>query len=306
MRTDSLRIADSALQQAREFIAKHFDKTYLPTTANVYSKSGSAQDAHEAIRPVDVAITPEIANRYLPKEAAKIYELIWRRFMASQMQPAKYAQRQVVIKGDKFIFKVTGSTLIFDGFLKMYEADKDDKEETLVIPNTLVEKDSINLNKVDPKQHFTQPPPKYTEASLIKELDKEGIGRPSTYSAILGTIQARNYTTVDAKKRFSPTELGMAITKLLVTNLPDIMDVKFTALMEEDLDKIAHGGMERDKLLKDFYKRFRKDLDKFQGADGKGKRTAMATEITCPLCQKHKLAIRFGKTGDTDFIIQPV
>jgi DNA topoisomerase-1 len=298
MRTDSLRIADTALKQARDFISKNFDKTYLPSSPNVYAKGGPAQDAHEAIRPIDVNITPEMANRYLPKEAAKVYELIWRRFVASQMQPAKYAQRQVVIKGDKFIFKVTGSTLIFEGFLKVYDVDKDEKEETVIIPKTLQEKDPVALNKIDPKQHFTQPPPKFSEASLVKELDKEGIGRPSTYAAILGTIQARNYTTVDAKKRFVPTELGMALTKLLVSNLPDIMDVKFTAHMEQDLDKVAHGSLERDALLKEFHKTFSKELDKFKGTDGKSKRAAITTDITCPLCQKHKLAIRFGKAGE--------
>ncbi|HZW61857.1 MAG TPA: type I DNA topoisomerase [Candidatus Babeliales bacterium] len=297
MRTDSLRIADSALAQVRSFIGKNYDKEYLPSKANIYSKS-AAQDAHEAIRPIDVNITPAMASKYLPKDAARVYDLIWRRFVASQMQPAKYAQRQVVIKGDKFIFKVTGSTLIFDGFLKVWGTDKDEQEDTVVIPKSLKEKSAIDLTKTDPKQHFTQPPPRYTEASLVKELEKEGIGRPSTYATILSTIQARNYTSLENKK-FMPTELGMAITKLLVANLPDIMDVKFTAHMEEDLDKIAHGQLERDKLLREFYKTFEKELDKFKGSDGKGKKTsAMTTDIVCPSCKKHKLAIRFGKSGE--------
>ncbi len=298
MRTDSLRISDTALKQAREFIAKHFDKDYLPSKAVVYTKAGKGQDAHEAIRPIDVTITPEKAAQYLEKDAAKIYELIWKRFVSSQMEPALYAQRQVVVKGGQFIFKVTGSTLIFDGFLKVYGIDKDEQEESKVIPKNLKEKDGVDLTKIDPKQHFTQPPPKYTEASLIKELEKEGIGRPSTYSAILTTIQARNYTSTDQKKRFTPTELGMTVTKVLVQNLPDIMNTKFTALMEEDLDKIAQGELERDKLLREFYATFSKDLAKFKGADGKGKKAATVTDITCPLCKKHKLAMRFGKSGE--------
>lgn len=300
MRTDSLRTADSALQQIRSFVGKNFSKEYLPSKANIYSKSsGKAQDAHEAIRPIDVSITPEVAYKYLPKDSARLYELIWQRSVASQMQPAKYAQRHVVITGDKFIFKVTGSTLIFDGFLKVYGIDKDEQEETTVIPKTLKEKDPITLASIEPKQHFTQPPPRYSEASLVKELEKEGIGRPSTYSSILSTIQMRNYTTLDQKKRFTPTELGMAITKLLVDNLPDIMNVKFTAHMEENLDKIAHGELERDELLRKFHKAFEKDLKEFKGSDsGKGKTTATAIEITCPKCKKHKLAIRFGKTGE--------
>ena len=215
------------------------------------------------------------------------------------MKPALYAQRQVQIKGDDLIFKVTGSTLIFDGYLKVYGIEEgDDKEETTVLPKDLKENDPLTLETITPKQHFTQPPPKYTEGSLVKELEKEGIGRPSTYATILSTIQARSYTTVDTKKRFTPTELGMTVTKLLVENLPGIMDPKFTAHMEEDLDKIANGDLDRDKLLKDFYKTFQEDLTKFRGSDGKGRKAPEPTEVKCPSCEKAFLALRFGKTGE--------
>ena len=303
MRTDSLRLSDTALKQARDFIGHNFDKKYLPKEHNVYErakgkgKAAAAQDAHEAIRPIDVNITPEMANKYLPKDAAKLYELIWKRFVACQMESALYAQRQVIIKGGEYTFKVTGSTLLFDGFLVVYAADdEDEKEEKAVIPQGLKAKEAVNLKKVTPKQHFTQPPPKYTEASLVKELEKEGIGRPSTYATIMGTIQARQYTALDTKKRFSPTELGMTVTKLLVDNLPKIMDLKFTALMEEDLDKIAHGSLKRDTLLREFYDAFQQDLKEFKGKDGK--KLSEPTDILCPQCQKANLVIRFGKAGE--------
>ena len=298
MRTDSLRISDTAIKQARSFITNNFETNYLPLKSQIYSKAkGKAQDAHEAIRPIDVNVTPDKIKKYLPPDAAKLYDLIWKRFVACQMKAALYAQRQVVIQGGKFTFKVTGSTLIFDGFLKLYCSDEEDKEEKVVIPKTIKEKDPVDLAKITPKQHFTQPPPKYTEASLVKELEKEGIGRPSTYATILNTIRARAYTTVDTKKRFSPTELGMVVSKMLVENLPKIMNVNFTAHMEEDLDKIAQNELERDTLLREFYTTFQKDVQKFIGQVGKGKK-AEPTDITCSKCKKSKLAIRFSKSKE--------
>jgi len=299
MRTDSLRLSDTAIKQAREFIGKNYSKEYLPSSANTYAKGkkakAQAQDAHEAIRPIDASITPSIAQKHLPKDEARLYTLIWQRFIASQMKAAQYAQRTVAIKGGKYTFKVTGSTLIFDGFLKVYGIEEDDNDKKVTIPKDIKAKDSVDLKKVDPKQHFTQPPPKYTEGSLVKELEKEGIGRPSTWSAILSTIQARAYVTVDNKKRFTPTELGMAVTKMLVENMPDIMAVKFTAEMEESLDKIASGDINRDELLKSFYKTFKKDLEKFSG---KKKKEAIPTDVQCPECKKATLVIRFGKNGE--------
>lgn len=296
MRTDSLRIADTALKSTRDFIAKTYSKEYLPAQAHIYSKS-KAQDAHEAIRPIDVNLTPEKVSRYLTAEAAKLYELIWQRFVACQVKPAQYAQRAVTISGGPFVFKVTGSTLIFDGFLKVYNTEEDEKDgDTKVkIPAELATGMPVKLDSLTPKQHFTQPPPRFTESSLIKDLDKEGIGRPSTYVAIMKTIQARAYTTLDQKKRFVPTELGVAVTKMLTDNLPKIMNVHFTALMEEDLDKVAQGELERDILLRTFYRDFEKDLEAFRG--GQAKRVPEKTELKCPDCKKNSLVIRFGKSG---------
>lgn len=299
MRTDSTRLSDIAITSARKFIQTQYGKDYLPAKAPIYSKSkGKAQDAHEAVRPIDVTITPETAQKYLPPDAAKLYELIWRRFVACQLKPAQYAQRQVTITGqagkDKFTFKVTGSTLIFDGYLKVYR-DEEEKEDKIVIPKDIAENKPVKLTQTTPKQHFTQPPARYTEASLVKELEKEGIGRPSTYATILKTIQARAYTTLDTKKRFVPTELGMAVTKLLNENLPKIMDTKFTATMELDLDKIAGGQLKRDTLLREFYKTFTKDLEGFRGSTTK--KPAEPTNITCPRCNEGKLVIRFGRAG---------
>ncbi|MCK5633160.1 type I DNA topoisomerase, partial [bacterium] len=297
MRTDSKRISDTAIKQVRGFISKELGKNYLPTKSQVYAKSkGKSQDAHEAIRPIDVAMTPERVKNYLPRDAARLYELIWRRFVACQMTPALYAQRQVAIQGGEFTFKITGSTLIFDGYLKVYKADEETTDAKVKIPKNIKSGDPITLEKIDPKQHFTQPPAKYTEGSLVKEMEKEGIGRPSTYAATLGTIQARSYVTLDKKKRFTPTELGFTVTNMLTENLPKIMDIKFTAHMEEDLDKIANGQLERDSALREFYDAFQKDLEKFRGT--KKKKEVQKTDVLCPECKQNHLGIRFGKKGE--------
>lgn len=300
MRTDSLRISDSASAQARTYIGDHYGKKYLPDGVQAYAtkSKGNTQDAHEAIRPIDIFITPESVKHHLSAEQAKLYELIWKRFVACQMTSALYAQRQVTLQGGVYTFSVTGSTLIFDGFLKVYmideEDDADETEKKVVLPAELVEKDPTDLKKVDPKQHFTQPPPRYNEASLVKELEKEGIGRPSTYATILNTIRARAYTNLE-KKRFIPTELGMTVTKILSEGLPHIIDKRFTALMEEDLDKIAAGEMDRDALLNGFYEKFETDLNELRGSTGKA---AQPTDVDCPECKGHKLIIRFGKAGE--------
>ncbi len=296
MRTDSTRLSQTAIDQARQYIPTVYGKDYLPTTANVYSQKNAAQDAHEAIRPIDVNVTPDDIKMYVDADIYKLYNLIWTRFIACQMKPALYAQRQVVITGGKYVFKVTGSTLLFDGFLKAYQADDEEEgEKNVKVPHDIDEKDSLSLSKVDPKQHFTQPPPRYSEATLVKEMEKLGIGRPSTYATILSTIQARTYVTIE-KKRFTPTELGSRVVEMLSENLPKIMDTQFTALMEEDLDKVAHGEMERDTLLREFYASFSQDLAKFK--EDTSKKNTVPTDVTCPQCDAQKLVIRIGKTGE--------
>lgn len=298
MRTDSTRLSETAIQQARSFISSEYGSKYLPKTPNVYAKKSAAQDAHEAIRPVDMNVTPASIKPYVPKEVYSLYSLIWSRTVACQMNPAEYAQRQVTIKAGKYSFRVTGSTLLFDGFLKAYNnEDTDKKEKEAKIPQGLKEKNPVDLKKLDPKQHFTKAPPRFTEASLVKELKEKGIGRPSTYSATLSTIQTRQYVELE-KRKFSPTDLGMKVSDMLSENFAQIMDPEFTAHLEEDLDKIAQGDMKRDKLLLDFYKSFSKDLDKFKDSKQElGRKTAEITEIDCPKCKEKKLVIRMSKTG---------
>ena len=293
MRTDSLRIADSAIEQVRGFIGKEYGDKYLPKKSINYGKEG-AQDAHEAVRPVDVTILPSTVARYATAEQAKLYELIWKRFVACQMSQALYFQRQVLIEGGKYLFKATGSTLIFDGFLKVYSPEEDEEEAVVTIPKNIAKDNPLGLMPPTSKQHFTQPPPRYTEGSLVKEMEKCGIGRPSTYAATLSTIQKRAYVEKD-KKRFAPTELGKAVNDLLCKSFPDIINIAFTARMEEDLDKIAEGKSDRDKVLTDFYKKFKEDLAAC-GQSSTGK-TPIPTDLHCPDC-KQDLVIRFGKSGE--------
>ncbi len=297
MRTDSTRLSETAIDGAREFILSEWGKEFLPAKPNLYGKKAGAQDAHEAIRPINMALKPEDIRQYVSPEIYKLYGLIWSRAVASQMKPAIYAQRQVVIKADEYTFKVTGSTLTFEGFLKAYQLEEDDDEKTIKLPANLKEKDPVALEKLDPKQHFTQPPSRFSEATLVKELEKQGIGRPSTYATILSTIQARNYVELQ-KKRFIPTDLGMKLTEMLNQYFAKIMDPKFTAHMEEDLDKIAQGEVQRDVVLFEFWNSFEKDLETFKGlTPGTGKKVVEETPIVCPNCKEKNLVVRLGKNG---------
>lgn len=291
MRTDSLRISDTALKAARSFIKDEYGTKFCPKSANVYGKG--AQDAHEAIRPIDVTKTPQMVGKFLKPEQAKLYELIWKRFVASQMTPAEYFQRQVLIDGGPFTFKATGSTLVFEGFLKVYLEEDEETDQAVKIPKEVKEACPLDIKNLNNKQHFTQPPARYTEATLVKELEKQGIGRPSTYATILTTIEKRSYVARD-NKRFVPTELGKAVSNMLAKNLPDIINITFTAKMEEDLDKIAQGEIDRDAVLNNFYTQFKKDLVAFGGTEVSQK--AIETSLTCPECEK-PLVVRYGKSG---------
>lgn len=294
MRTDSTRIADSALKEARSFIKQTYGDLYVPPKAHIYSgKKG--QDAHEAIRPVDIAVTPELVARYLDPALHKLYTLIWKRFVACQMSEAQFAHRKVIVEGDGFVLSATGSTLLFDGFRALYESPEEEKEATTLIPEAITANMPVPLGTITPKQHFTQPPARFSEATLVKELEKAGIGRPSTYATIIKTIQARAYTELDDKKRFVPTDLGTMVVKLLVENLPKIMNVSFTAELETDLDKIASGELERDNLLRNFYTPFSHDLAEFKKK--LGSQPLETTSILCPECNKANLVVRFGKAG---------
>ena len=283
MRTDSVRLSKEAITQGRKCIKDTYGDEYLPDKPNQYSGKKGAQDAHEAIRPTNMAHPPEKIKKYLNADQLKIYSIIWKRFMASQMKPAIYDTVAAHIDTDKdMVLRVTGSTLKFKGFLAAYQEKHDteesDDKEMLLPP--LNEGDKLKLIEVKSEQAFTRPPPRYSEASLVKELEKSGIGRPSTYATIMNKIQSRAYT-VKEKLYLKPTELGRVIIELLETSFGMIMDVGFTALMEQDLDKIADGDREWKSFLKEFWKKFQPLLET---AEKEAHVPKQETDIDCPDC----------------------
>jgi len=308
MRTDSVRVAESAIAEVREFIQREFGNGFLPEQPNRYSKAKqvNAQDAHEAIRPTTVMHTPDSIRKYLQDDEYKVYKLIWQRFVASQMTPAVFDQTTVDILAaamqSKYDFRVTGSVLKFEGFLKVYEESKDSKDsedEELkhkLPPLTVGQK--LSLKELKPEQHFTEPPPRYNEASLVKELEERGIGRPSTYAAILSTIQDRGYVqkTPGRGGKFFPTEIGMVVTDLLVKNLHDVFDYQFTARMEEELDEIEDGSKKWTDALGEFYEKFEKDLAFAQTHMENIKRMEKPTDEKCERCGS-PLVLKWGKHG---------
>jgi DNA topoisomerase-1 len=308
MRTDSPRVSPEAVTGAREWIGKELGKQYLPESANVFKGKKDAQDAHEAIRPTDAARTPESIARYLSDEQLKLYTLIWRRFVASQMAPAVLAVTQVNIAAksqtDKktYDFRVSGTTVIFDGYQKLYEASKDKKDEDdESLANKLPNLDGVKaleLEKLLNEQHFTEPPPRYNEASLVKELEERGIGRPSTYASIINTIQDREYVVKHggSRGRFYPTEIGMVVCDLLVESFPYIFDTKYTAKLEEELDDIEDGKEKWTTLLNGFYDHFE---DELKDADKKMRNIKRMEQITnekCEVCGS-PLILKWGKFG---------
>ena len=305
MRTDSVRVSNDALQEVREFLPSHFGPQYVPEQPNVYKSKKEAQEAHEAIRPTDVTRTPESLEKYLPPDEMKVYKLIWQRFVASQMTPAVFDQTSVDIEarsGDqKYMFRVTGSVMKFDGFLKVYEESKDarDEEDEALkhkLP-ALEEGQKLTLKDpgIKPEQHFTEPPPRFNEASLVKELEERGIGRPSTYATILSTILERQYVTKSGG-RFYPTEIGDVVTNLLVENFKDIFDPAYTARLEEELDDIEEGKEKWTDALAEFYKKFEKDLHYAEKHMENIKRMEKPTDEKCERCGA-PLVIKWGKHG---------
>ena len=307
MRTDSTRVAPEAITEVREFIGKQIGSNYLPTQPNAYKSKKDAQDAHEAIRPTDVSLHPDRIKGSLSDEQYRMYRLIWQRFVASQMVPAIYDQTTVDIeaKADhSYDFRVTGSVLKFDGFLRVYQESKekkDDEDEALdnKLP-ALNDGQALVLNSLSPDQHFTEPPPRYNEASLVKELEERGIGRPSTYAAIINTIQDREYVTkvppTGRSGRFYPTEIGTVVTDLLVANFPYIFDTSYTAKLEEELDSVEDGSEKWTDLLTGFYGYFSKEL-KHAGKHMENiKRMEKPTDEKCDLCGS-PLVLKWGKFG---------
>ena len=306
MRTDSPRVAPEAVTAAREWIAKELGAQYLPGSPNVYKGKKEAQDAHEAIRPTDAARTPESLARYLSDEQLKLYTLIWRRFVASQMVPAVYDVTTANIAahsaktGKTYDFRVSGSVLRFDGFLKLYESSddsKDDEESASRLPSLDGVK-TLGLDRLFPEEHATQPPPRYNEASLVKELEERGIGRPSTYASIINTIQDREYVVKHggSRGRFYPTEIGVVVCDLLVKNFPYIFDTAYTAKLETELDDIEEGTEKWTDLLNAFYDHFEDELKDAGKTMENIKRMEQETGEKCDLCGA-PLLLKWGKFG---------
>jgi len=303
MRTDSTRVAPEAIQEVREYIGKEYGAPYLPESPNAYKEKKEAQAAHEAIRPTSAMRHPDQVKQYLKEDEFKVYKLIWQRFVASQITPAVFDQTTVDIDAkaapETFWFRVTGSVLKFDGFLKVYEEakegkDEEDEELKHKLP-ALEPGQKLALRELKPEQHFTEPPPRYNEASLVKELEERGIGRPSTYAAILSTIQERQYVQKLGGK-FVPTEIGLVVTDLLVENFRDIFDVQYTARLEEELDEIEEGKEKWTDALAEFYKKFQKDLKYAEKHMENIKRMEKPTDEKCERCGA-PLVIKWGKHG---------
>lgn len=292
MRTDSVRVSQDAQESCRKFIKTSFGDPYLPAKPNAYASGKSAQEGHEAIRPTDLAYTPERVAAYLPQDQLRLYTLIYNRFVASQMTPAVFAVTNVEVQAGDGMFKATGKVMKFDGYRRVYSPAG--KQEDAILP-ALAEKQKLDLLDLLPTQHFTQPPPRYNEASLVKTLEKEGIGRPSTYAAIISKIQERGYVE-QKERRFHATEIGMTVTDILVEHFPKVMDLKFTSHVEEELDEIEESKIDRDAVLTEFYEPFRQALNVAESKIQTGK-------DVCPVCGKNlvekrsKAGIFYGCSG---------
>jgi DNA topoisomerase-1 len=298
MRTDSHRLASEAQDWARKLIEKVYGRDYIPENPPVYKSKASAQGAHEAIRPTYTDNRPEAIKQFLTKEQLALYTLIWNRFISSQMAPAQLEQTTFIIEssGRPYEFRASGTVVRFDGFMALYTEGKDEieEEEGLTLP-ALKEGELLKLLNLQPRQHFTQPPPRYTEATLVKALEEKGIGRPSTYAAILSTVQDRKYVhKTDGK--FFPTELGIVVNDYLVERFPGLIDVSFTAKMEDELDHIEDGKMKWIKVVKDFYNPFRSDLAEAIKTTGRVKPKDIPTENICEKCGL-PMVIRWGRHG---------
>ena len=292
MRTDSLNLAAEAVTAVRGIIENRFGKKYLPKEPKVYNKkSKGAQEAHEAIRPTMLHFTPEMAQSFLKADEIKLYRLIYERFMACQMEDAQFEQQSIIFKGNENEFRASGRKLTFDGFYAVTGAEDKDK----LLP-TLKEGEKAELQSVKPEQHFTEPPARYSEASLIKKLESEGVGRPSTYAPTVATLSSRTYVTIE-KKQIIPTEMAFTVTEILEKNFANIVDISFTANMEEKLDEVSEGTVDWQKLLSDFYFPFMEQVD--AGKENiVSLKLAKPTGRTCPKCGESELLLRSGRFGN--------
>jgi len=304
MRTDSTRVSQDALNEARALVTQRYGKEFVPDTPNVYKSKKDIQDAHEAIRPTSAMRVPDEIAQYLQEDEMKLYRLIWMRFVASQMVPAVFDQTTIEVTakgkdGATYLFRATGSVPKFKGFLEVYEEGKDSKdEEDEELKNRLplvAEGEELRFRSIQPEQHFTEPPPRFTEATLVKELEADGVGRPSTYASILSTIQEREYVKKEGG-RFTPTELGMVVTDLLLESFNDLFDVNYTARMEEELDDIEEGKIDWRASMSEFYQRFEKDLEHAERHMTDIKRMEKPTDLVCDKCGK-PMVIKWGRHG---------
>ncbi len=298
MRTDSTRVADTAIASVRDYIVREFGESYLPQKPNTYKNRKGSQDAHEAIRPTAMEHIPAKIKSLLTRDQFRLYKLIWDRFIASQMVSAVFDATAFDVECDKYLMRATGQVMKFKGFMAVYTEQKDESksesDSDVMLPD-LKEGETLKVLGLNPKQNFTQPPPRFTEAMLVKELEERGIGRPSTYASILSTIQDKNYVS-KTKGRLSPSELGEMVTDLLQENFPRIMDAKFTAEMEEQLDEVEEGKMPWLKVLSTFYGPFSELVEKAKENMRNLKREEKPTGIECPKC-KSELVIKWGRNG---------
>lgn len=295
MRTDSLSLSKEAVDEVRNYISNNFDKKYLPKSANIFkTKAKNAQEAHEAIRPTSIFRTPKSLKEFLNEDAYKLYDMIWKRTLACQMSNASFENTSIDLKVNNAIFRLTGQIQIFDGFLKVYQ--ENDKEENNIqkLPNFDIN-EIINIKKLYGEQHFTQPPARYSEASLVKALEEYGIGRPSTYASIISTLQDREYATLE-QKRFVPTDIGMIVNKFLTEHFNQYVDYDFTAKLEDDLDKIASGNKKWLPIMRSFWKNFSNNIKEKENIP-RDKITSQQLDEICPKCNKHNLVIKYGKKG---------
>ena len=294
LRTDSTRVADEAKVASKDYISENYGEKYLPQSSNAKKDDKKIQDAHEAIRPTDLSLSPALVKESLQRDQFRLYQLIWKRFVASQMAPAQYETTSVRIGAGEYIFTVSASKIVFDGFMSVYKTD-DDNEETNTLAKGLDENSVLTLDDVNGTQHFTQPPAHYTEASLVKALEEQGIGRPSTYAPTISTIIARHYVIKENKNLYI-SELGNAVNNIMMTAFPTIVDVKFTANMESLLDGVAEGTVEWKEIIRNFYPDLKVAIDEAEKELEHVKIEDEVTDVICDKCGRN-MVIKYGPHG---------
>ena len=294
LRTDSTRVADEAKTASKDYISENYGEKYLPQSSNAKKDDKKIQDAHEAIRPTDLSLSPALVKESLQRDQFRLYQLIWKRFVASQMAPAQYETTSVRIGAGEYIFTVSASKIVFDGFMSVYKTD-DDNEETNALAKGLDENSVLTLDDVNGTQHFTQPPAHFTEASLVKALEEQGIGRPSTYAPTISTIIARHYVIKENKNLYI-SELGNAVNNIMMTAFPTIVDVKFTANMESLLDGVAEGTVEWKEIIRNFYPDLKIAIDEAEKELEHVKIEDEVTDVICDKCGRN-MVIKYGPHG---------